>query len=403
MNNFQELTLPGVSFSQKLLDIAQREKPTSLPVFIGYGPDGDSPLQLMEIHSMQSFMLYMGDQDCPGYLSQALNLYFLHGGGRCYVLLIARKYSSSFSAADFDGIDEIISSESSITLIVLPDIVLLDSESWQSVVSNIAQCCASNLNLFGLIDFPNTQAQAKECCDLISATGHEHLAGYWPWVYLQNEASVRIARSRSEELFPAIPPCAAVAAIYQLNDKTRGVWHAPANLRLDKVIKTQSDKYEAFGLFHSDSREGCSVNPLRSFPGRGIKVWGCRTLSRLNDPAKLYVQNQRLLKWIKATLRDVMRPYVYEPNNEITWYRLHALIRSHLKSLWQKGGLAGQTEDEAWSIQIGIDETMTPQEIEQGLLRCRVAVALQEPAEFIYLNLDFWLDSTLKQTSGVTP
>lgn len=399
MSDYQEMTQPGVSFSQQAFDIAQQEKPSAMPLFIGYAAQECIGEELIEINSLKEFT-----QKCvtnSGTLHDALNMYFIHGGSTCFVLPIIKSNYPEYNAGDFNDIGEVIASEPLITLLVIPDIVEFDNTSWLKVVDTVRECCKRNLNLFALIDFPEEAQSAGVFCRSLTGDGLENMAGYWPWLRIRDDDATRANRSRAVELKGAVPPCAAVAAMYQLNDKTRGIWRAPANIRLEQVIQTSLDEHTRFPLFSADPRQGRSVNQIRSFPGRGIKVWGCRTLSDQNETSKLYVQNQRLLKWIKATLKDAMRPYVYEPNNEVTWYRLHALIRRHLKTLWQKGGLAGQTEDEAWVISIGIDESMTAAEIDEGILRCRVAVALQQPAEFVYINLDFWLGTTVAESREV--
>ncbi|MDK1704065.1 hypothetical protein OSR40_010020 [Serratia rubidaea] len=385
MNSFAEMAQPGVSFTQQIIDISRREKPTALPVFIGYSDAENVQGELTAVSSLQEFYHLFG-QSPPGsgYLLDAMRLYFAHGGGRCHVLALTPGDDGP-AAQDYDGITDIIANEPDITLLVLPDIVLLEPASWQQVVSGVGQCCAENLNLFALIDYPSAPQDAQACRQLDIGPYGMHMAGYWPWVIFEEDAATRLPMSR------AVPPSAAVAAVLQGNDKVRGIWKAPANIRLDKVIKLNDDHHTRVEMFFADPRQGCSVNQIRSFPGRGIKIWGCRTLSMSTDVSQLYVQNQRLLKWIKTTLSEAMRPYVYEPNNEITWYRLHALIRSRLKALWEQGGLAGATEEEAYQISVGSDDYMDENDVENGLLRCRASVAIQQPVEFIHINLDLWL------------
>ena len=402
MNHITEITRPGVSFTQQIIDISRREKPTALPVFIGYSERKSSQGQLIEVGSQQEFHNIFGKQTGPGYLPDAIRLYFSHGGGQCYVFALPMAEDKTAHAGDYHNIAEVIASEPAITLIVMPDIVLLNQASWQQVVTDIGQCCAENLNLFALIDFPSDPPQAKAYSQADLGDNAQHMAGYWPWIMAENEETLRLrSRGRNEPL-RAVPPCGAIAAIMQGSDKKHGIWRAPANIRLEKVIKPQFDHLTPVSLFSPDPRNGASVNQIRSFPGRGIKIWGCRTLSQRNDIYALYVQNQRLMKWIKATLSDAMQPYVFEQNNEITWYRLHALIRQRLKNLWENGGLAGATEQDAFRIVVGLNESMTAEDIAQGLLRCQVSVALQQPAEFVHINMDLWLGAGTLENQEMT-
>ncbi len=400
MNTFAEMAQPGVSFTQQIIDISRREKPTALPVFIGYADAEDVQGKLTAVSSLQEFYHLFGQHPSgSGYLLDAMRLYFAHGGGRCHVLALTPGDNGP-AAQDYDGMADIIANEPDITLLVLPDIVLLEPASWQQVVSGVGQCCADNLNLFALIDYPSTPQEAEDCRQRDIGPYGMHMAGYWPWVIFEEDAATRLRQPRRLPMGRAVPPSAAVAAVLQGNDKVRGIWKAPANIRLEKVIKPNYDHHTRVKMFFADPRLGCSVNQIRSFPGRGIKIWGCRTLSMRTDVSQLYVQNQRLLKWIKTTLSEAMRPYVYEPNNEITWYRLHALIRSRLKALWERGGLAGATEEEAYQISVGSDDYMDENDVDNGLLRCRVSVAIQQPVEFIHINLDLWLGQGLVERGG---
>lgn len=383
-----DFSQPGVSFHQQIINISQREKLTALPVFIGYADHPDAPvLERVQVTSLQDYYDQFGRDAVRngGYLADAMRLYFSHGGGQCYVISLGTLIEDVPSVAGYDEALALLADEPDITLVVLPELPLLDENQWESVVNQLAICCATSLNLTGLIDYPGTPADAEKYNAKWGNEHWAHLAGYWPWVMVSEDPAFPTRALR------AVPPSAAVAAKMQQSDKQRGIWYAPANLRLERVLKPQYDHLTPVTLFHPDPRTGRSVNQIRSFPGRGVKIWGCRTLSKQPDLRFVYLQNQRLVKWIKQTLKEAMRPYVFEPNNEITWYRLHAVVRQQLKRLWEQGGLAGGVEDDAYKISVGLDETMSASEIASGLLRVRVAVATQRPAEFIHINLDFYL------------
>jgi len=135
----------------------------------------------------------------------------------------------------------------------------------------------------------------------------------------------------------------------------------------------------------SDDR--ASVNLIRSFAGRGTRVWGCRTLAGDGVALHRYVQVRRTLSWIEANLKEVCRFAVFEPNSLITWYQLQGLCRAWLRRLWLEGGLAGADEASAFSIRVGLGESMTADDITAGNLVVDVAVALLTPAEFINVTL----------------
>ncbi|MDC6111871.1 hypothetical protein [Serratia rubidaea] len=192
MNSFAEMAQPGVSCTQQIIDISRREKPTALPVFIGYSDAENIQGELTAVSSLQEFYHLFGQSPSgSGYLLDAMRLYFAHGGGRCHVLALAPGDDGP-AAQDYDGITDIIANEPDITLLVLPDIVLLEPASWQQVVSGVGQCCAENLNLFALIDYPSAPQDAQACRQLDIGPYGMHMAGYWPWVIFEEDAATRL-------------------------------------------------------------------------------------------------------------------------------------------------------------------------------------------------------------------
>jgi len=177
-----------------------------------------------------------------------------------------------------------------------------------------------------------------------------------------------------------------MAAVIQQTDRERGVWKAPANVALAHVVQPAVSHLQADGLFNND---GASINLIRSFPGRGVRVWGCRTLTPLTSSPWRYIQIRRLLSYIEAKLIRVGRFSVFEPNNEITWLKLKSRARSWLRKLWRSGGLFGGVESEAFELFVGLNESMTADDIKAGRLIMKVKVCALYPAEFIEIHLRF--------------
>jgi phage tail sheath protein FI len=182
-----------------------------------------------------------------------------------------------------------------------------------------------------------------------------------------------------------LPPSATMAGIYTRVDNNRGVWKAPANVGLTGVTRP------SVNITHDDQEDlnvhvtGKSVNAIRSFVGEGTLVWGARTLDG-NSLDWRYVQVRRTMIMLEQSIKLATRAYVFEANDANTWVAIRSMIRNFLTGIWKRGGLAGASPDAAFSIHVGLGETMTPEDILEGILRVTVLVAPTRPAEFIEIT-----------------
>ena len=182
-----------------------------------------------------------------------------------------------------------------------------------------------------------------------------------------------------------LPPSAAMAGIYTMVDRSRGVWKAPANVTLsyvDSVAEDIDDEQQA-GL--NAPMNGKAINVIRPFRGEGIKVWGARTLDG-NSLDWRYINVRRTLLFLEESVKNAARAYVFEPNDAGTWINMKCMIESFLRSVWKRGGLAGATPEDAYEVHIGLGDTMTAEDILEGIMRITVLVAVTHPAEFIEIT-----------------
>ncbi len=184
-----------------------------------------------------------------------------------------------------------------------------------------------------------------------------------------------------------LPPSGAMAGIYSRVDDERGVFKAPANVNVASVIKPSvnitNEKQEDLNV----PLDGKAVNAIRSFPGKGALVWGARTLDG-NSLDWRYVSVRRTMIMIEQSARLVTQSFVFEPNDQTTWLRIKDVIGNLMTNLWQQGGLAGSTPEDAFSVGLGLGETMTPMDILEGKMFVSIRVAATRPAEFIIVNIE---------------
>jgi phage tail sheath protein FI len=182
-----------------------------------------------------------------------------------------------------------------------------------------------------------------------------------------------------------LPPSATMAGVYTAVDNGRGVWKAPANVGLAGVVgptvSISHDQQEDLNV----TATGKSVNAIRSFAGQGTLVWGARTLDG-NSLDWCYVSVRRTAIMLEQSIKLASKTYVFETNDANTWATMKSMIRDFLTGIWKRGGLAGASPDDAFGVHVGLGETMTPEDVLQGILRVTVMVALTRPAEFIEIS-----------------
>jgi phage tail sheath protein FI len=182
-----------------------------------------------------------------------------------------------------------------------------------------------------------------------------------------------------------MPLSPAMAGIYAMVDNSINIAKAPANVSVGSVVaptvSITQDGQEDLNL----PLNGKAINAIRTFQGKGTLVWGARTLDG-NSQDWRYVSVRRTMTFLEQSVKMAAERYVFEPNNATTWTSLRAMVTNFLNNQWQGGILAGSTPDDAFSVEIGLGVTMTPNDILDGLLKLTVKVAITRPAEFIVIT-----------------
>ena len=200
---------------------------------------------------------------------------------------------------------------------------------------------------------------------------------YYPWLVITREDSVE-ASVRSDVL--QVPPSGHVAGLIARTDLDEGVHRAPANDVLSGVKALTSLVDEAqHGVLNP-----MHINCLRLLPGRGIRVYGARTLS--SDPEWRYLNVRRLVLMIEEAVEDASQWAVFEPNNQILRQALTFSLNGFLNALWRQGALAGDAPEAAY--QVKCDEDNNPSAvIDAGQIIAEIGVAPTIPFEFIHFRL----------------
>lgn len=177
-----------------------------------------------------------------------------------------------------------------------------------------------------------------------------------------------------------IPPCGHVAGIYARTERERGVGKAPANEVLQGVVDLEfriSDKEQ-------DVLNPRGVNCLRLLPGRGLRIWGARTLSP--DMQWRYINVRRVCLAIIKNILINLQWTVFEPNDQRLRDKIISTLTLFFLNLLQGGALAGTTPEEAFSIKCD-GETNPPEVVERGEVVTHIGFAPVHPSEFIYVTI----------------
>ncbi|MGB8192000.1 MAG: phage tail sheath C-terminal domain-containing protein [Chitinophagaceae bacterium] len=375
-------------------------------------------------------------------LYYSLQMYFANGGGPCYIVSIGAD-SAAMSLANHTAGLAAVAKEDEPTLLAFPDALGLSRVDFYQVYQAALAQCNTLKDRFTICDVFNGHLDytipAGENVIDDAALGFRSLVGnnfllygaaYYPHLetslsYNYDEGAVTItgtfngvaaplntvlrvanpanagdeARSiyhAANQLYHQIrnsiaslpivlPPSSTVAGVYATVDSTRGVWKAPANISLSFVRRPTITLDDAQQKNLNVHPTGKSVNAIRPFTGKGILVWGARTLAG-NDNEWRYVSVRRFFNMVEESTKKASEQFVFEPNDPNTWTKVRAMIENFLILQWRAGALVGAKTEQAFYVRVGLGQTMTAQDILEGRMIVEIGMAVVRPAEFIILR-----------------
>lgn len=367
-----------------------------------------------------------------------LQSYFANGGGPCYIVSVGKPKQALIKRDLKKGLDEIYQYAEP-TLLVFPDGIHLSRAADLYSLYNDALTQAHELgDRFVIMDLSVNDLQGRSAVDFFreSVTGGENHsslrygAAYYPLLqsgiaYHYADSSVRIVHevttkeqgqadgknkgefdllylnnpklsgtSVYDEIKKTIAnqtvtlsPSSAVAGVYTAIDNSRGVWKAPANASLTSVkaptIPLNDAEQSALNV---DVNTGKSINAIRQFAGKGTLLWGARTLAG-NDNEWRYISVRRFFNMVEESVKKATGLFTFEPNELNTWQKVRSLIENYLNNLWRAGAMAGAKPEHAFFVRVGLGQTMTAKDIQEGRMNIEIGMAPAKPAEFIIIRL----------------
>ncbi|MBK9710619.1 MAG: phage tail sheath family protein [Kouleothrix sp.] len=282
--------------------------------------------------------------------------------------------------ADRSGLEGLEIAED-VTMVCCPDLMApavlssLGTNGVKAVQLAMIAHCERMSDRMAILDAPPdlTPQQVKKWRESETNYDSKFAALYYPWVNVSGPDGKPMA----------VPPCGHVAGIWARSDNERGVHKAPAN----EVIRGALDSATPITKGEQDTLNPIGVNCIRSFTGRGLRVWGARTVS--SDPAWRYINVRRLFNYVEKSIERGTQWVVFEPNDEDLWARVRRDVGAFLTVCWRDGMLFGRTPDEAFYVKC--DAELNPQEIrDQGKLIIEIGMAPVKPAEFVIFRFSQW-------------
>jgi len=327
------------------------------------------------------------------YLPHAIEGFFQNGGQRVYVTRVAVE-DKDFCADQkkLRGTDQVKSASDEAIIgedseepnertglcalknIDQISIIAIPNGTTQKIQNAMIEHCESMKDRFAVLD-PIKGSDLNEVQKQRSLYDSKYAALYYPWIDIKHPLSGKIM---------SVPPSGHICGIYARSDAERGVHKAPAN----EIIKGAVDLAEKISKNQQDILNPLGINCLREFEGRGIRVWGARTIS--SDPNWKYVSIRRLLLYLEESIEKGTQWVVFQPNDETLWARVRQTVNQFLTAVWKDGALMGTSPEEAFFVKCD-RTTMTQDDIDNRRLIVLIGVAPIRPAEFIIFRIAQWL------------
>ena len=297
------------------------------------------------------------------YVAHAARVFFDNGGQRLYIGHVAADAAAEEYAAALQALPE----AAGISVIAAPGYSAraAAAEIQQALIEHVGQ---PERFRFAVLD-ARPAATIDEVLAARSSINSSYAAMYYPWVTTQNSVQ--------------LPPSGFVCGILARVDTARGVWRAPANETVNGAVDLQA----AIDTHGQERLSAQGINSIRSFPSRGILLWGARTTSE--DPLWKYVNVRRYFIYLEQSIYAGLQWVVFESNGEPLWAGVQQTITNFLLNNWRSGALMGTKPEEAFYVRCD-RSTMTQNDIDNGRLIAEIGVAPVRPAEFVIIRIGLW-------------
>lgn len=244
-----------------------------------------------------------------------------------------------------------------------------------NLYQNMIDQCERLRDRVAILDTPQNIHEPSKAVDWRYKFNTRFAALYFPWLKVPDPIN-------TDTLVRAMPPSGHVAGVYARIDNETGVHRPPANVSLEFV----TDVVDEITALQQEELNPFDVNAIRSFRGRGIRVWGARAVANKNDNDWRFIHARRLMSMIEESVYKSMQWTVFEANDYSLRRTLTHSLSVFLEAIWRQGGLKGALPAEGFYVKC--DETNNPPAvIDAGQVICQVGIAVAAPMEFIVFEI----------------
>jgi phage tail sheath protein FI len=291
----------------------------------------------------------------------------IKGGAAFYNSITTATNTQGLETANYTNMINLLANKDDYQFNVLVTPGLFDSLNTSAISTIITNTQQRGDNIFVLDPVVYGQA-ASGVITQASSRDTSYAAEYWPWCQIQDPATGKNVW---------VPASTMIIGVYAYNDTVAEPWFAPAGINrggLGTVLRVE----QKLNQTTRDSLYTGKVNPIATFPGQGIVVYGQKTLQ--TKPSALdRVNVRRLLISLKSYISQVANNLVFEQNTAATRNIFLSQVNPYLSSVQQRQGL--------FAFKVIMDETNnTADVIDRNQLIGQIYVQPTKTAEFIYLD-----------------
>lgn len=330
------------------------------------------------------------------YLPEVVSGFFENGGTQCYVVRADPGLEREAALTD-EALFRALAILVDLDLVAVPDAMTLrypnqvpDREAIIRVQRAVLQHCNQEGDRIALLDALPSLVEGQPSLTLADILAQQqqlianqpeplNAAFYYPWLRnSQDYPDPSVLSQRVQGRL--VPPCGHIAGIIARSDRDRGVFKAPANEELRDVL----DLEVLIGNDQQAELNPVGINCLRVFPGRGIRLWGARTLSR--DRLWRYISTRRLVLTLGRWIDRNMTWATFEPNSPRLWIRIQRELSAYLTQLWRLGALQGAIAEQAFYVKCD-GETNPPDNRDTGTVITEIGLVPSSTAEFVIVRI----------------
>jgi phage tail sheath protein FI len=277
-------------------------------------------------------------------------------------------------SGDFNTAIKILANpdEVDFNLIAMPGIT---SSAGGSLTQRLLDMCSTRADAFGIIDIADTTATgAGLALSVVNAQTEaakytsNYGATYYPWVRINDIDNDKLVW---------VPPSVAVMGAYAFNDRVAQPWFAPAGFNrggLDEVLEVRRRLTQG----QRDDLYTNNVNPIATFPGQGIVVFGQKTL-QVKQSVLDRINVRRMMIEVRKTIAGFSRLFIFEPNSVATRERLLTQVNDYLSSVQAANGIN--------EFRAVLDETTTtPDLIDRNIIKGKIFLKPTTAAEIVIFD-----------------